>query len=390
MGQTVSGKVLAFSERVGQCASTYSFHALERPREVWSAWRFSSFIGDELKDESEASDGYQAGNVNDEALHVTGWHGSGDKISFCLQDWEMAKVALSCRSRMALDILSQEMYEVERRRGWFGLWARLVLQKGKEVNDTFFWVELAGLFPSKFWYNFRNMVCLRNEGVPSLLLCRLVCVSSLEGWKEEVYLLLKMWWPHSEDWFPDFRCVHEGRESWASHGWSLSVVSQSQTFQHWWGVTFSIRSHVDCVLNHGKIIKIHLIMQFEFQQSKSCLSVKVPPDSVHRQSADLPVVLQRRVPTVHPVHKTAEIRAVLGWRPCGRAATSSSSSQWRRRCLSFHDDFEACLSGLLCSIFLKFSYSAHLDVESWLSVEFLGSPRGPTVVGHRGPMPICS
>ena len=191
VGQTVLEKGLAFSERVGQCASTYSFHALERPREVWSAWRFSSFIGDELKDESEASDGYQAGNVNDEALHVTGWHGSGDKISFCLQDWGDGKVALSCRSRLALDILSQEMYEVERRRGWFGLCARLVLQKGKEVNDTFFWVELAGLFPSKFWYNFRNMVCLRNEGVPSLLLCRLVCVSSLEGWKEEVLPLFE-------------------------------------------------------------------------------------------------------------------------------------------------------------------------------------------------------
>ena len=309
-GKPFWGKVWNFLN-AWDSASTYSFHALERPREVWSAWRFSSFIGDELKDESEASDGYQAGNVNDEALHVTGWHGSGDKISFCLQDWEMAKVALSCRSRLALDILSQEMYEVERRRGWFGLWARLVLQKGKEVNDMVFWVELAGLFPSKFWYNFRNMVCLRNEGVPSLLLCRLVCVNSLEGWKEEVYLLLKMWWPQSEDWFPDFRCVHEGRESWASHGWSLSVVSQSQTFQHWWGVTLSIRSHVDCVLNHGKIIKIHLIMQFEFQQPKSCFSVKVPPDSVHRQSADLPVVLQRRVPTVHPVHKTAEIPQVL-------------------------------------------------------------------------------
>ena len=85
---------------------------------------FNSFIGDgfqipELKEESEASDGYQAGNVNNETLHVIGLHGSGDKISFCLQDWEMAKVALSCR--MAVDILCQEMYEVERRRCWFGL-----------------------------------------------------------------------------------------------------------------------------------------------------------------------------------------------------------------------------------------------------------------------------
>ena len=37
-GQTVVRKGLAFSERVGQCASTQSFHALERPREVWAAW----------------------------------------------------------------------------------------------------------------------------------------------------------------------------------------------------------------------------------------------------------------------------------------------------------------------------------------------------------------
>ena len=59
---------------------------------------FNSVIGDgfripELQGESEASDGHQAGNVNSEALRVIGLHGSGDKISFCLHDWEMAKVA---------------------------------------------------------------------------------------------------------------------------------------------------------------------------------------------------------------------------------------------------------------------------------------------------------
>ena len=64
-------KILAFSGRVQQCASTLSFN---------------------------------------EALHVIGLHGAGDKISLCLQDWEMAKVASSCR--MALDILCQEMYDV--------------------------------------------------------------------------------------------------------------------------------------------------------------------------------------------------------------------------------------------------------------------------------------
>ena len=59
-----------------------------------------------------------ADNVSNEAVRVIGLHGSGDKLSLFLQDWELAKVALSCH--VALDILCQEMYEVERRRGWFG------------------------------------------------------------------------------------------------------------------------------------------------------------------------------------------------------------------------------------------------------------------------------
>ena len=67
---------------------------------------------------SEASDRDQADNASNDALYVVGLRGSGDKISLCLQDWEMAKVALSCH--MALDMLCQEMYELERRRGWFG------------------------------------------------------------------------------------------------------------------------------------------------------------------------------------------------------------------------------------------------------------------------------
>ena len=39
-------------------------------------------------------------------------------IALFLQDWEVAKVALSCH--IALDMLCQELCEVERRRGWFG------------------------------------------------------------------------------------------------------------------------------------------------------------------------------------------------------------------------------------------------------------------------------
>ena len=37
----------------------------------------------------------------DDALRVIGLYGPGDKISLFLQDWELAKVALSCH--MALD-----------------------------------------------------------------------------------------------------------------------------------------------------------------------------------------------------------------------------------------------------------------------------------------------
>ena len=39
----------------------------------------------------------------------SGCVGFGDKISLFLKDWELAKVALSCR--MALDMLCQEMHE---------------------------------------------------------------------------------------------------------------------------------------------------------------------------------------------------------------------------------------------------------------------------------------
>ena len=67
---------------------------------------------------SVSSSGSCEGNVGNDALHIIGLHGSSDTISLFLQDWEVAKVALSCH--IALDMLCQEMHEVERRRGWFG------------------------------------------------------------------------------------------------------------------------------------------------------------------------------------------------------------------------------------------------------------------------------
>ena len=62
------------------------------------------------EDESVSSSGSREGIVRNDALHVVGLHGSGDKISLYLQGWELAKVALSCH--MALDMLCQEMNEV--------------------------------------------------------------------------------------------------------------------------------------------------------------------------------------------------------------------------------------------------------------------------------------
>ena len=48
-------------------------------------------------------------DVCNDALHVIGLPGFGDKISLFLQDLELAKVALSCH--IALDMLCQEMHE---------------------------------------------------------------------------------------------------------------------------------------------------------------------------------------------------------------------------------------------------------------------------------------
>ena len=100
----------------------------KKPSFVPDSEAFNSFIGDgfpvpELKGECEASEDEQAdssseNNVGNGTLFVIGRHGSGDAIALFLQDWEVAKVALGCH--IALDLLCQELYEVERRRGWFG------------------------------------------------------------------------------------------------------------------------------------------------------------------------------------------------------------------------------------------------------------------------------
>ena len=70
------------------------------------------------EESSWRSDSWSENNVGNDALFVIGLHGSDDTIALFLQDWEVAKVALSCH--ISLDILCQELCEVERRRGWFG------------------------------------------------------------------------------------------------------------------------------------------------------------------------------------------------------------------------------------------------------------------------------
>ena len=74
-------------------------------------------LGDEWKRESEgaalsedenaSSSGSREGNVCNDALHVIGLCGRGHKISLFWEDWEVAKVALTCH--MALDMLCQEL-----------------------------------------------------------------------------------------------------------------------------------------------------------------------------------------------------------------------------------------------------------------------------------------
>ena len=65
----------------------------------------------ELADETLRSSSSDENNVGNDALFVIGVHGSGDTIALFLQDWEVAKAALSWH--VALDMLCHAMHEVE-------------------------------------------------------------------------------------------------------------------------------------------------------------------------------------------------------------------------------------------------------------------------------------
>ena len=71
--------------------------------EAFNSYMVDGFLIPELKDGSEASKDEQADSssennvVGNGALFVIGRHRSGGAIAHFLQDWEVAKVALSCK-----------------------------------------------------------------------------------------------------------------------------------------------------------------------------------------------------------------------------------------------------------------------------------------------------
>ena len=85
-------------------------------------WRMDS-------DSSFSSSSSCENNVGNDALFVIGLHGSGDTIALFLQDWEVAKVALSCHARNCMKSKGDVV----------GLDSECVLfVKAKEVNDRSF------------------------------------------------------------------------------------------------------------------------------------------------------------------------------------------------------------------------------------------------------------
>ena len=68
---------------------------------------------------NEQADSSSENNVGNGALCGVGLHGFGDVIAHYLQDWEVARVALSCH--IASDMLCQELHDVERMLGWVRL-----------------------------------------------------------------------------------------------------------------------------------------------------------------------------------------------------------------------------------------------------------------------------
>ena len=62
-----------------------------------------------VQSEGLSSSDFREHSVESLALHVIGLYWSGEKVSLLLEDWELARVALSCH--VALDMSCQEMHD---------------------------------------------------------------------------------------------------------------------------------------------------------------------------------------------------------------------------------------------------------------------------------------
>ena len=81
-----------------------------------------------------------------------------------------------------------------------------------------------------------NMVCLlRNEGLPSFRLRASSCIVYSQKVERRCLATFRKRCGHSrKDGFPDFCCVHIGRESRVSLGLSLSMdFLKPHTLQYW-------------------------------------------------------------------------------------------------------------------------------------------------------------
>ena len=132
-------------------------------------------------------------------------------------------------------------------------------------------------------------------------------------------------------------------------------------------------------------------MQIEFK----VFHLKVPQIQFILRVRELPVVQQRRVPTVQTVQKTQRFHgpgAVRGRRRCDHAATSAAVLVLRTvevpqtsSSTKFYGGWRRVPDVFLLCFYCVFSDSVHLDVESQLSGSFSGAPYGQQLLVVAGP-----
>ena len=147
------------------------------------------------------------------------------------------------------------------------------------------------------------------------------------------------------------------------------------------------------------VVDVSVLFSDKFLQSKE-LDLIVPQIQFILRVWDFAVVSQRRVRTVQTVQKTGDSPgAVLG--RCRHARCYATTRLWFRQCRKLWR-FRSCSSSTrgraavnMQPKFQQFSarrsevqffapLSVHLDVESRLSTDFLGSPRWLRVLRRRG------